>query len=356
MRPTLLVIAHEATRTGSPRVLLAQLRSALPRLDARVAVRLLAGGPLADDLLALADVADDRVTPTAVLVNGALAADRLDDLDPSVPVAIYVHEEGATLDSLGRSHLESLTARAQRVLCVSERVRHQLVRLGVAPEAIAVVPPVVAVPSPPASAVDAARSGLGVGPGAGSRLVVGCGEAGWRKGADLFVEAAARIAAADDSVRFAWIGRRVRSFGRVLELDVETLGLNGRLRLLDEVDDTAPHLAAADLLLMTSRDDPQPLVPLEAGLLGTPSVGFAIGGLCDFAAVGAAEVVPYPDTTALAHLATTVLSDGARAARLAAEARRFAEEERSVDALGPRFLAELEGLLAAGARLPEDVR
>lgn len=211
MTRPLLVIAHEATLTGSPRVLLELLRFAAPRLDVPVAVRLMAAGPLAGELRAVATAPDGGAPPVAVVVNGALAAAELTRWGPDVAGAVYVHEEGEALAVLGDAATEAIVA-ADRVLCVSTRSADALVAMGVAPERIAVLPPVVvAAGAPPDDAGAAIRAECGVA--VGGRLVVGCGEAGWRKGADLFVQVVRRLAADDPSVRAAWVGRRGRWFG-----------------------------------------------------------------------------------------------------------------------------------------------
>ena len=344
MRAPLLVIAHEATRTGSPRVLLELLRYSVPRLDAPVSVRLLAGGPLSDELLAVATAPDGADVPAAVLVNGALAADELRRLAPDVPSLVYVHEEGEALRTLGADARTGLADRADRVLCVSERSRAGLVELGVAAERIAVLAPVVLERSRPSEEdIQQARRVCGVS--GADRLVLGCGEAGWRKGADLFVAVAHGLAASSE-LRFAWVGRRGRSFGRVLDHDTAGLELADRMCWIDEVDDPSPFLAAADLLVMTSREDPQPLVPLEAAMMGTPTVGFAIGGLVDLADAGAAAATPYPDVAALSALAAEVLGDPTRAASLVDRSVRRVAGQQSIAVLGPRFVAELQDLLA----------
>ena len=147
---------------------------------------------------------------------------------------------------------------------------------------------------------------------------------------------------------FAWVGRRRRGFSRVLEHDMEVLGLSDRMVWVDEVEDPSPFLAAADLLLMTSREDPQPLVPLEAALLGTPTVGFELGGLAEYAERGAVRVARYPDVAAMAAEVEALLADPSGASSLAAAAAAIVEEERSVELLGAAFVAEVLALLAAG--------
>lgn len=341
----LLVIAHEATRTGSPRVLLELLRFAGPSLPP-LSIRLLAGGGLSADLMALSTINDPAVPPVAVLVNGAAAASHLARFAPSVPSAVYAHEEGDALRVLEPSAQEMLAGRADLVLCVSENSRRDLMALGVEAERIRLLPPVVVervAPSP--ESIAEARSELAADDA--TAIVVGCGEAGWRKGADLFLDVARRLAGRP-GLAFAWVGGGPRAFGRVLHHDARLLGLDDRLRWVGEVQQPEAYLAAADVLVFPSREDPRPLVPLEAALVGTPTVGFALGGVADLADVGAAFAAPYPDTVELARLTAALLDDAARSAEVVGAAVRRTREQQSVDVVGREFVALLNGLIASG--------
>jgi glycosyltransferase involved in cell wall biosynthesis len=53
----------------------------------------------------------------------------------------------------------------------------------------------------------------------------------------------------------------------------------GRVRFLGQVGDTRPVYAAADLLLLPSASEGLPAVLVEAGLVGTPTVGTAVGAI-----------------------------------------------------------------------------
>jgi len=333
----LLVVAHEATRTGSPRVLLELLRRTLPDHDGEVAVRLLAEGPLADELREFGTTSPIGFRPDVAMLNSAPSAAVALELDATVRVVAYVHEEGEALEVLPDAAVDGLVRRCDRVLCVSETARADLTAMGVAPDRLDVLPPSVrtgTLDDGPDRATLAAQ--LGADPSL--PMVVGCGEAGWRKGADLFVDAARRSAT---DATWVWVGRRPRSFGRVLDNDVAVAGLGSRVRWAGEVADARPFLAAADLVVMPSREDPQPLVPLEAAVVGTPSVGFAVGGLDRLARDGAMVVVPFPDTVALASAVDGMLADPGHCDQVAQVAVDLVRKRHDVDVLARRFAEEL---------------
>lgn len=328
MTGPLLVVAHEGYRNGATRVL-ADLLGPLRREVGRpLRVRLLRDGPLAAELRAHDDDPDPGRVPAAVLCNSVLALPALDEVAADVPVVVYAHEQGEGLRAGVGAHRGALVARADLVVCVSEAARRDLEALGVAPDRLVVLPPVVPIRAVAPEAAAAARDRCGAGPG--DRLVVGCGEATWRKGTDLFVGLAGLLAHRGD-VRLAWVGRRHRSFARHLDVDVALLGVEGAVRWIGEVDDALPYLAAADLLVLTSREDPQPLVPFEAAAAGTATVGLAGTGLDGLAARSGADTVAYPDLVALAAAVERLLGDPeARRARAAVGARVVAEERSAV--------------------------
>ena len=119
MTVAFLVIVHEATRTGAPRVLLDLLESTRGRIPVPLACRLQAEGPLSAAFRGLADVDELGDRPAAVLVNGAAAAGALHEFGADTPTMVYVHEEDEAVDVLPNDVVTALVERADRVLCVS---------------------------------------------------------------------------------------------------------------------------------------------------------------------------------------------------------------------------------------------
>lgn len=330
------VIAHEATRTGGPRVLADLLAYLTPRIANSIEVELLADGPLAAELRSHANATSTSTKkPAALIVNGSAAAGAALRVAHEVPALAYVHEEGEALRVLPPEAKAALQSRFVRVLCVSEAAAGDLAELGVPTERLAVLPPVVrlAAATHPTAATTA-----------GIPLVIGCGEAGWRKGADLFIDVARRTVERR-ACRFEWAGRRPRAFSRVLDNDTVAVGVDPHLTWLGELDDLVDLHQRADLLVMTSREDPRPLVPLEAAAHGVATAAFSVGGLQHLGDRGAVATVPYPDTTALAALVTRLLDDDGRRRRLATCAAEIARQEHSIDVIGPRFVDEVSRLL-----------
>lgn len=79
----------------------------------------------------------------------------------------------------------------------------------------------------------------------------------------------------------------------------------------------------ADVLLVTSRHEGDPLVALEAAVAGVPTLGTPVGHLVEWAP-DAAVTFPFQDAEALAEAAAALLTDEDRRLRIAHEAQRGA--------------------------------
>jgi glycosyltransferase involved in cell wall biosynthesis len=132
-------------------------------------------------------------------------------------------------------------------------------------------------------------------------IIFACGTTDWRKGADLFVgvaNEANRLGLKDGY--FFWIGSDTGELEQ-LQAKVRKLGLQDRVFFLGEAQDARSYFAAGDVFLLTSREDPFPLVCLEAADCGLPIVCFdKAGGMPDFVQDDAGYVVPFEDTNAMA--------------------------------------------------------
>lgn len=125
------------------------------------------------------------------------------------------------------------------------------------------------------------------------QVVIGCcGSVEHRKGADLWIDAAAEVRRRrpDLDVRFVWVGDRDDEPVDHESTEVEFIG--GRAN-------PYPIMRSFDIATLPSRDDPFPLVVVESMLLGRPVVAFDVGAVAD--QVGPAGIlVPSGDVHAFA--------------------------------------------------------
>lgn len=156
------------------------------------------------------------------------------------------------------------------------------------------------------------------------RLVVCVGRLARQKGQDVAVEALALVD--DPGVRLRLIGDGPDR--DALAARAAALGLGDRVELVGPVAEPAPHLRAADVVLVPSRWDGLSLSLLEAMASGAAIVATKVDGS---SVVGDAGVVVAPDDPpALAAAVDRLLADPDERARLGAAARARAVERFDV--------------------------
>lgn len=133
-----------------------------------------------------------------------------------------------------------------------------------------------------------------------------CGNADWRKAPDIFLQIAARVK--DPSIRFAWIGIRDDDpMKSQLEYDASKLGISDKIAWLSPTPKAVELINAMDLFLLCSREDPFPLVMLEAALCQKPVLAFEdTGGGDEFIEQDAGWQTGYLDVEKMASLIGSV--------------------------------------------------
>jgi glycosyltransferase involved in cell wall biosynthesis len=138
------------------------------------------------------------------------------------------------------------------------------------------------------------------------RIVVGIGYGDLRKGVDLFVRAAFALKDHPLAPQFVWVGALDPAVRTWLASDVQRAGI-GNLHFVGQRSNVSDYLSAADVLLLTSREDPYPTVVMEALAAGVPVMAFReCGGfveLLDDPDFG--QLIPFGD---LEVLVATVIS------------------------------------------------
>jgi glycosyltransferase involved in cell wall biosynthesis len=182
------------------------------------------------------------------------------------------------------------------------------------------------------------KSAIGLNPDA--KVVLGCGTTDWRKGPDVFVEIAAAIHQDNlGPVHFMWVGGETER-GEVEKLlkQANASGAGNDVTFFGGVSTPLPFMMAADVFLLSSREDPFPLVCLEAADCGVPILCFAdAGGMPDFVGSTCGEVVPYLDVPAMAKALRSLLNNQARAEKLGQQAREKVRRECDVSVKGPEI-------------------
>ena len=351
----LVLVSHEASRTGAPRVAVEIARAAVSAEIPDPVVIVRWDGPLVEDFrdsgarVVLEPLRRTRVAlrtrrrlrATAVRLEVAVARAMLrrhrpdvlylntvksacyvrPALELGIRTILHVHETGPLLvDTLARYQLQGLYPRIELVAC-SEAVRRELARVTGVPEAaidvLLSVPDEVRVRALAAHPSPQDRDGR--------LLVVACATADQRKGVDLWLRMARAVIDQREDVDFVWVGRPPE--GEMARL-VENLALGDRVRFPGLLDNPYPEIAAADVFTLPSREDPFPLAVTEAMHLGRPIVAFDVGGVREQLA-DTGVLVSAGDWEAMADQVDALLDDPGRRDELGARAAA-----RAVGALG----------------------
>jgi glycosyltransferase involved in cell wall biosynthesis len=143
--------------------------------------------------------------------------------------------------------------------------------------------------------------------------VFGSGTMDWRKGIDVFIQAAYQLnkLAPTAEFEFCWIGGKegTLDFDKAL-YDVQKLGIEHRVKFIPSCPNPWDYLIEADLFLLTSREDPFPLICLEAAALSKPIICFKdTGGMVEFVNAENGWLIDYLDIPKLTDTLIHILND-----------------------------------------------
>jgi glycosyltransferase involved in cell wall biosynthesis len=221
------------------------------------------------------------------------------------PIITHVHELEYWIHRSGPSNLEKVKNYTNLFIVVSEAVKkHLVINHDIPADHIVVIRGFIPV-SALTDRLDTAnnpRKNLNIPDDA---FIVGSsGMETWRKGKDLFIQLAIAVLrkVGDMPIHFVWIGGHPDSTEAYqIRHDLHHAGIENQVHFVDHVKNPLDYYNQFDAFAMVSREDPFPLVNLEAAALGKPIVCFdSAGGSPEFVEEDAGFVVPYLDISAMA--------------------------------------------------------
>lgn len=341
-KPTVLLVTHEASRTGAP-VLTWNICQQLSATH-NVVVLLLGDGTLRANFQL--DAHATYLFPEA-LDNPAIAQHAAEELlqrhafDYAILNSI---ETEAICEPLTLAGVPNLLLIREFAACIlpQERLRHARTwasmavfsteltksdamacfpglfeRAMVMPHGRCLVPPAI---FPPAFAIEpGARSALEIA-NTDRKLVIGLGTVNRRKGVDLFIEVATRMEAltGQQAFEFLWVGDGFLpaldpEYTAFLKDQISRAGLQDRMHIVAETDDLNTLYQKASLLVLSSRLDPLPNVAIDAICLGLPLVCFdKASGIADMLKAHGLQqpcVADYIDAADMARKAVRLLDN-----------------------------------------------
>ncbi|MCE5228699.1 glycosyltransferase [bacterium] len=344
----ILFITHDVGRLGAQMSLLGLIRRlrADHGIDCRILVRE-PNGTLLDEFKALGETEifwpaneprkpgphqeklRDSIrawSPDLIYSNTSVNGDVTDYLDSIAPVVVHVHELEWYLKTLDEARHQALTVRPALYIACSQAVRRNLIENHHIPtEKIEVVYESIDFDDVRGKtnlvSREQIRRTLGIPRDA---IVIGnCGRIDDRKGWRHFIDIAERVIQdeKDRPVYFMWIGH-----GPNRE---ELLGEAKHRRISERViapgpqENPYPYFNSMDIALVTSVDDPFPLVVMEAAFHGCPVCAFAsAGGACEFIGTDCGVSIPDVDPEAMAGKILELVHDPELRRRLGENARK----------------------------------
>lgn len=379
--PVIWIAVHDLSRTGVP-VLLARLLQASPARQREV-VHLVAmyGGPLLRELQSLCasvtvlEPSDrrsassaaslglitlgmgragevvrhsawraklaQRPKPDVLLVHGAGAWPVTQVVSSKLPVVLHLHELETALDRcIPRPEQAAAFQRAQQVLVVSAPVAELARNRGANSAKILMVPGCVRLPAADEAETSELESNLpesnvteSSAPETDSvQWVLGAGTPGWRKGTDRLAAVAHALQRVSSPAQVGWVG------GRPTGADASAVGRTDLVNWIPESADPWKLLSHAAVFVLPSREDPLPLVALEAGLHRRAVVAMPTGGLPDLLADGRGLVGSRQDVRWFVAAVQQVLASRELAEDLGQRLHEFVRTHHDVDVIAPRWL------------------
>jgi glycosyltransferase involved in cell wall biosynthesis len=381
----ILFVSHDAGRTGAPLVLLNFQRWLKGNTGLEFATILRRRGPLEADFAALGKTFlietrrwerlvrhrfPKKIHWTGFGSNRRLAAlrershrliysntvtngDVLRILArPGLPVITHVHELNYWIDKSGADNWSEVCRHTTKFVAASEAVSQNLQQNHRIPaDRMEVVHEFIPTDHKPQLGSHdqnaTVRQQLGIPVQA--FVVGGSGYETWRKGKDLFVQLATLIRRRNPSRSFwfVWVGwEGDEEERRQLRHDVEKAGIADSFCWTGEVSNPLDYFACFDAFALVSREDPFPLVCLEAALLEKPILCFAgAGGISELVEEDSGFTVRYLDLNAMADKLLLLGENEDLRRKMGACGAAKVRQRFSLDVMAPRLHRLIDNLL-----------
>ena len=329
----ILFVGHDAMLAGAQQVQLSLIRWFLERTSIRVKIILLHGGSLLQKFIPLAPVLIwDELTGKIpdrdkwqvylkeylgpidlVYGNTALAPEIYDELGfLHVPVITHVHELEKTLQQyIGKETVAKMRKFTNIFIACSRAVANNLSENHEIPGGKIVTIYEFIEKNECDFTISKTDLRKKIGLVENGLIVLCCGTVYWRKGPDLFIETAIRLKQKGLSdFHFYWIGEEYWDFDNLLpnscswkdlKNKISNHGLDENITFLGVKHNVYDYLQASDLFYLPSREDPFPIVCLEAAQCGVPVICFQdAGGMPEFVENDAGFVARFEDVDEVA--------------------------------------------------------
>lgn len=182
------------------------------------------------------------------------------------------------------------------------------------------------------------------------KVIFGCGAVEKRKGFDIFCKVGSILKNRGISnIEMHWIGSDSNKDLNA-EQTITKFDIADTVKYLGTQSYPRDYFSYGDIFLLPSREDPYPLVCMEAAELGLPVVCFdeKAGGMYTFVEHDAGLVVPYLDADAMADAIQSLLKDEEKRNKYGVRVKEKVQERHYVDVIAPQILELLPITAKAG--------
>ncbi len=153
-------------------------------------------------------------------------------------------------------------------------------------------------------------------------IVGGMGTVDIRKGVDIFLQVASKLKA-NPAIFFLWVGGQESEVEyKNFQVDKKRMGLTNII-FQASVEKPLDYISIFDILFVSSREDPYPLVVLEAAMLSKPIICFdKAGGAKDFVENDCGAIVEYLNVEVVAQKIEELVSNTILREQMGATARK----------------------------------
>lgn len=346
--PSIIFVSHEASQTGAPAVLLSLMQWIKENTDINFSIIVGASGPWDYKFKTLAptffmdkyhqhDMDRELLRfcgshVKTVYINtiaSALFAERLTFLQAEF--ITHVHEM-ENVFQIFQPHVEVLKKICDKYIAVSQGSIDAIQkRFDMSQTSLAFLKPFIDKKSFTENPLPKLTD---------KKAVFGCGAVEIRKGFDIFCMVAAALKASGrNDFQFYWIGSDSNKDLVASEV-IAQYGVEDVVEFLGVKDYPRAYFSWGDVFMLPSREDPYPLVCMEAAECGMPVICFdeQAGGMHSFVENDAGVVVPYMNTDAMADAVASLLDDEAKRGQFGKSAHQKVIDRHYVDVIAPQIL------------------
>lgn len=180
-------------------------------------------------------------------------------------------------------------------------------------------------------------------------IVISCGTMYWRKGVDLFIETAIQLKQKGVlNFHFYWIGENfwdydnesclLSSWAEIVK-KIQDYELQNAITFLGVKENVMEYFMASDVFYLASREDPFPLVCLEAAQCGIPIICFKdAGGMPEFVENDAGFVVDFENSAMVADKIDFLINNRDKLIELGNNARTKFFSRHCINIAAPKIL------------------